>query len=113
MATLSENQRIFTRNLAIFLLWASDNGYNPQLREVQRTEDQQAVYVQKGLSKTLNSQHLKSLAADIYFSKDDKIIENKADLEPLGAYWESLHKANRWGGNFKTLVDCPHFELYL
>jgi hypothetical protein len=28
----------------------------------------------------------------------------------LGAYWESLHPKNRWGGNFKSLVDCPHFE---
>jgi len=27
-----------------------------------------------------------------------------------GAYWETLHPKNRWGGNFKSLVDCPHFE---
>ena len=39
--------------------------------------------------------------------------EMKPDTEilaPLGAYWESLHPKNRWGGNFSNLVDCPHFE---
>ena len=25
-------------------------------------------------------------------------------------FGESLHPKNRWGGNFKSLVDCPHFE---
>jgi hypothetical protein len=41
---------------------------------------------------------------------DGKIIWDKTILAPLGVYWESLYPKNRWGGNFKSLVDCPHFE---
>jgi hypothetical protein len=44
------------------------------------------------------------------FFKDGQIIWNKETLAPLGAYWENMHPKNRWGGNFKSLVDCPHFE---
>ena len=47
---------------------------------------------------------------DLNFFKDGKIIWDKTTLAPVGAYWESLHPKNRWGGNFKSLVDCPHFE---
>jgi hypothetical protein len=47
---------------------------------------------------------------DLNFFKDGKIIWDKAMLAPIGAYWEDLYPKNRWGGNFKSLVDCPHFE---
>ena len=46
----------------------------------------------------------------VNFFKDGKIIWDKATIEPLGIYWESLHPKNRWGGHFSNLVDCPHFE---
>jgi hypothetical protein len=49
-------------------------------------------------------------ATHLNFFKDGKIIWDKEQIAPLGAYWESLHPKNRWGGNFKSLVDCPHFE---
>ena len=75
-----------------------------------RTVEQQAIYVQTGRSKTLNSNHLKRLAIDLNFFKDGQIIWDKGVLTPLGAYWESLYPKNRWGGNFNSLVDCPHFE---
>ena len=44
------------------------------------------------------------------FFKDGKIIWSKAIIEPLGLYWESLNKANSWGGNGVSLVDTPHFS---
>jgi hypothetical protein len=47
---------------------------------------------------------------DLNFFRDGKIIWDKGILAPIGAYWESLYPKNRWGGNFKSLVDCPHFE---
>jgi len=53
---------------------------------------------------------LKRCAIDLNFFRDAKIIWDKEQLAPLGAYWESLNPKNRWGGNFKSLVDCPHFE---
>jgi peptidoglycan L-alanyl-D-glutamate endopeptidase CwlK len=58
----------------------------------------------------MNSIHLKRCAIDLNFFKDGQIIWDKGILAPLGAYWETLNLKNRWGGNFKSLVDCPHFE---
>jgi hypothetical protein len=58
----------------------------------------------------MDSIHLKRCAIDLNFFKDGKIIWSKEILSPLGAYWETLHPKNRWGGNFSNLVDCPHFE---
>jgi hypothetical protein len=78
--------------------------------ELARTPEQQAIYVKTGRSKTLNSIHLKRCAIDLNFFKDGQIIWDKSILAPLGAYWETLNPKNRWGGNFNSLVDCPHFE---
>jgi peptidoglycan L-alanyl-D-glutamate endopeptidase CwlK len=109
--TLGEQQETFTNNIARLIGYAQEQGYKCRLREVERTAYQQAEYVKTGKSKTTDSQHLKSLAADIYFTKSGKLIEDKTALAPLGAFWESLNKSNRWGGNYKTFIDCPHFEM--
>ena len=109
--TLGEQQELFAVNLVKLLQYAISEGYGCRLREVQRTPEQQAIYVKEGKSKTLNSQHIPSLAADIYFTKDGKLVEGKTELQPLGDYWESLNENNRWGGNYKTFIDCPHFEM--
>ncbi|MDR0454716.1 MAG: M15 family metallopeptidase [Deferribacteraceae bacterium] len=108
---LGDYQEIFSSNIAKLLVYAQTQGYGCRLREVERTEYQQKEYLRIGKSRTLNSMHIKSLAADIYFTKDGKLIETKDGLKQIGAYWESLSKNNRWGGNFTTLVDCPHFEM--
>ena len=39
-----------------------------------------------------------------------KMVYDKKVLAPLGAYWESLHPLNSWGGNGLKLVDTPHFS---
>jgi peptidoglycan L-alanyl-D-glutamate endopeptidase CwlK len=109
--TLGEQQELFTSNIARLIAYAETQGYKCRMREVERTAYQQAEYVKTGKSKTADSQHLKSLAADIYFTKAGKLIEDKTALSPLGVFWESLDKANRWGGNYKTFTDCPHFEM--
>ena len=115
--TLGQQQELFTENLAKLIQYAISEGYGCRLREVQRTPEQQAIYIKEGKSKTLNSRHIPSLAGDIYFTKDGKLVEGKtaeetkALLQPLGDYWESLNENNRWGGNYKTFIDCPHFEM--
>lgn len=109
--TLSENQWEFSANIGKLLNYATVMGYSCSLREVQRTAYQQAEYVRVGKSKTNNSKHLDSLAADIYFWKDGKLLDKKSDLEIFGKYWSSLDARNRWGGDWITLVDCPHFEM--
>lgn len=108
--SLSDEQAAFLLDACKLIQYATEQGFKVTGGELFRTAEQQAIYVQNGRSKTLNSNHLKRLALDLNFFKDGKIIWDKGILAPLGAYWETLHPKNRWGGNFKSLVDCPHFE---
>lgn len=107
---LGDYQEIFSLNVARLLLYAEGLGLRPRLRECQRTIEQQQLYIEQGRSWTKNSAHLDSLAIDIYFTKDSKLVESKEELQPIGNYWESLYDKNQWGGNWQK-VDCPHFEL--
>ena len=108
---LGEKQEIFMSSLAKLIVFAESKGFRCRGRELERTMEQQEKYLRSGKSKTMNSNHLNSCAIDMYFSKDGKLVENKKDLQEIGDYWESLHERNRWGGNFKSFVDCPHFEF--
>lgn len=108
--SLSQEQAAFLLDACKLIEYATAQGWMVTGGELYRTPEQQAIYVNTGRSKTLNSNHLKRLAIDLNFFKDGKIIWDKATLAPLGAFWESLNPKNRWGGNFKSLVDCPHFE---
>lgn len=78
--------------------------------ELWRTPEQQKIYVESGRSKTMKSNHLRRLAIDLNFFQKGELIYDKERLKPLGDYWESLNPQNRWGGNFTTLKDVPHFE---
>ena len=108
--SLVKEQAAFLLDVARLINKATELGFVVTGGELARTPEQQAIYVKTGRSKTLNSIHLKRCAIDLNFFKDGQIIWDKGILAPLGAYWESLHAKNRWGGNFKSLVDCPHFE---
>ena len=102
--SLSQEQAAFLLDTCKLIQYATEQGF------MARTPEQQALHVKAGRSKTMNSIHLKRCAIDLNFFKDGQIIWDKGILAPLGAFWESLHPKNRWGGNFKSLVDCPHFE---
>ena len=108
--SLSDEQAAFLLDACNLIRYATEQGFKVTGGEMFRTAEQQAIYVQTGRSKTLHSNHLRRLAIDLNFFKEGQIIWDKGILAPLGAYWESLHPKNRWGGNFKSLVDCPHFE---
>ena len=108
--SLSDEQAAFLLDACKLVQYATEQGFKVTGGELFRTAEQQAIYVKTGRSKTLNSNHLKRLAIDLNFFKDGQIIWDKSVLAPLGAYWETLNPKNRWGGNFKSLVDCPHFE---
>ena len=75
-----------------------------------RTPEQQKIYYDTGKSKTMASNHLRRLAIDLNFLKGGSLVMDKAQLAPLGTFWESLHPTNRWGGNFASFTDVPHFE---
>ena len=108
--SLVAEQAAFLRDVRKLLARADELGFVVTGGELYRTPEQQEIYVRTGRSKTMNSIHLKRCAIDLNFFKDGKIIWDKATIAPLGAYWESLHVKNRWGGNFSSIVDCPHFE---
>jgi hypothetical protein len=105
--TLGQNQQAFARDLVKLLQQAFESGYEVRVGEVLRTPEQQALYMQTGRSKTMNSMHLKKCAADLHFFKDGQLCYPPE----LGKFWESLSPSiNRWGGNFRSFKDEPHFE---
>lgn len=108
--SLVTEQAAFLLDVCRLIQYATNEGFVVTGGELARTPEQQALHVKAGRSKTMNSIHLKRCAIDLNFFKNGKIIWDKATLAPLGNYWEKLHAKNRWGGNFKSLVDCPHFE---
>lgn len=107
--SLGAEQELFTRDLVKLLNKAFELGYEVRMGEVQRPIEMQELYVRTGRSKTMNSQHLKKLAADIHFTKAGVVSYPQV----LGDYWESLSKVNRWGGNWKSFKDQPHFERFV
>ena len=108
--SLVQEQAEFLLDAIKLIQFATEQGFVVTGGGLARTIEQQTLYVKTGRSKTMNSNHLKRCAIDLNFFKDGQIIWDKGVLAPLGAFWESLHPKNRWGGNFKSLVDCPHFE---
>lgn len=108
--TLGQNQEKFTQDLVKLLNHLIDNGYAVRIGEVERTQAQQALYIKEGKSKTSNSMHLKRCAADLHIFKNGEWLQSKLQLQSIGDYWEKLDQNNRWGGNFKTFIDTPHFE---
>lgn len=107
MSPLVAAQAEFLHHVAKLLEFAWEQGYFVTLGEGYRTREQQEIHFRTGRSKTMDSQHMKRLAIDLHFFKDGRLTY---DYPELGAYWESLHPKNRWGGNFKSFKDTPHFE---
>ena len=110
--TLGQNQEKFTQDLAKLLIYLIENNYTIRMGEVERTQSQQEIYIKQGKSKTANSMHLKRCAADLHIFKNGEWLQSKQQLQGIGDYWESLDVSNRWGGNFKSFIDTPHFERY-
>lgn len=108
---LSEAQIIFSLNIADLIHFANSKSIGLTFGEAYRTEFQQAEHLRTGKSKTMNSNHLRRLGVDFNFFIDGKLTYNKKTLQDLGDFWESLHPSNRWGGNFKSFIDTPHFEM--
>lgn len=113
--SLSDIQWEFLLDVAELIVYADIKGFKLTGGELKRTTYQQAEYVRRGKSKTLASDHLRSLAIDfnIFFDVDkdgDKDLTYDADVSRcLGNYWCSLDPDNYWGGNFRGGWDAPHF----
>lgn len=107
---LREKQAKFLINDAKLVIYASEVLKSPIIcLEYFRTKEQQAIYVAKKLSKTMNSKHIDGLAKDYVFladlMDDGKMNYTAKQYKPLGEYWESL--GEEWGGRFG---DDPNTE---
>jgi predicted chitinase len=113
--SLVREQAVFLLHMAELIRKASELGFLASGGELFRTPEQQALHVQHGRSKTMKSLHLKRLAIDLNFFREapdgtPKLTYEIEELRPLGEFWESLDPANRWGGNWTSFKDAPHFE---
>jgi hypothetical protein len=108
MSMVSE-QFAFVQDVLKLVSKAIELGFVVTFGEAHRTPEQQAIYLKTGRSKTLDSFHLKRLAIDLNFFIAGVLCYDKAKLQPLGDYWESLSPKNRWGGNW-AFKDLPHWE---
>lgn len=131
---LSEKQRIFTENIGKLIAYSYSRGIELTLGDAYRSQSQILLNyfgykIVKGgvlgirlikhrkLSKTLRSNHARRLAVDFNFFINGKLTYDFYKIKPLGDFWETLHPANRWGGDFNKdgikngFVDTPHFEM--
>ena len=108
--SLVPEQAAFLRDVCKLIEYATEQGWVVTGGELFRTAEQQEIYLKTGRSRTMASNHLRRLAIDLNFFRDGKLVWDKTAIAPIGAYWESLNPKNRWGGNFRSLVDVPHFE---
>lgn len=80
-----------------------------------RTIEQQRQYVADGKSRTMNSRHLTGHAVDVVAYRDGKVSWTASDYNPIAkafkAAAEKLDIPIVWGGDWKSFLDCPHFEL--
>lgn len=111
--SLREEQEAFARDLAKLINFIFDNGFTVTIGEVQRTAEQQEIYVKTGRSKTMNSYHIKKLAADLNIFLNGTLLYDRKQLQPIGDYWTSLSSLNQWGGNWTSFKDIPHFERHV
>jgi len=108
--SLVNEQWAFIKDIAKLIVKAEELGIVLTGGECYRPIEMQELYLKRGRTKTLKSNHLRRLAQDYNFFIDGQLCYDIAKLKPLGDYWESLHEYNRWGGNWSTFKDVPHFE---
>jgi len=117
--TLREHQSAFANDVMRLLRFAFDNKLEVTFGEVFRTQEQQALHVKAGRSKTMYSMHCKRLAIDInfffngvfiddYTKSPAQLNERRLIFTKLAEYWESLDKMNTAG--FRWGWDDNHFE---
>lgn len=83
--------------------------------ETLRTVERQKELVAKGASQTMKSRHLTGHAIDLYALKNGVVVwELPLYKEIAKAMLQAAKELGvdlEWGGNWKTLVDGPHFQL--
>ena len=108
--TLREAQWKFLKDVALLIAYIDREGCSASGGELQRTLEQQQMYVNTGKSQTLKSSHIQKLAIDLFiFSPSGRWVQDKKTLQRFGDFWEGLDPEYEWGGNWKSFLDTPHF----
>lgn len=105
---LSLRQCAFTHSLALLVQAAERLGYQIKIQELNRTVETQKAYIEKGVSKTMDSRHLDKLAADMILFKDGALVTDPEAYRPLGVFWEQ--QGGRWGGRFGLEKETPEVQ---
>ena len=80
-----------------------------------RTPERQQQLVNDGFSQTMKSKHLTGHAVDLGAIVDGKLSWDKQHYPAIAEAMKKVaaeQQVNiRWGGDFKSFFDGPHFEL--
>ena len=80
-----------------------------------RTPERQQQLVNDGFSQTLKSKHLTGHAVDLVALVDGKVSWDKEHYPEIARAMKKAAEEQqvkiRWGGDFKSFFDGPHFEL--
>lgn len=83
--------------------------------EGMRTLDRQKEIMAAGFTQTMKSKHLIGRAVDLGALKDGKITWDKQPYVDISkAVKQAANELGisiRWGGDFKSFFDGPHYEL--
>ncbi|MCB1520651.1 MAG: M15 family metallopeptidase [Hyphomicrobiaceae bacterium] len=87
-----------------------------QVTEGLRTRQRQLMLVKQGASRTLKSRHLSGHAIDIVAYIDDTTISwdyplYKTISKAFKQASKELEIPIEWGGDWRSFVDTPHFQL--
>lgn len=91
--------------------------YDFMVVEGLRTIETQKQYVAQGKSKTMNSYHLTGHAVDLAPLENGAIDWNNkkgqfdAVAKAMKQAAKELNVSIEWGGDWKTFVDKPHFQV--
>lgn len=80
-----------------------------------RTPERQKQLVNDGFSQTLKSKHLTGHAVDLVAIVNGKVSWDKEHYPEIARAMKKAADEQqvkiRWGGDFKSFFDGPHFEL--
>lgn len=109
--SLSDQQFEFAKDIALLLNYIERKGWKVTFGEAWRTQEQQDIYLDEGKTTVSHSKHQDRLAIDLnFFHPDTGYTASKEDVQPFGDFWESLNDHNKWGGNWDSFQDTPHFQ---
>jgi len=108
--TQTEKRVKFFQDIALFITQLANEGIQFMPFSFYRSIEEQKALVKQGMSKTLNSKHLRWLAIDLVLIENGKPIwKRTSTYDRAGEIWKQL--GHVWGGDFKELSDIYHFEF--